>query len=73
MLHFMNVQDFVQRLFDRPDMARKAALIIEAILRARSPRLSDISHKLPASPDANYKSKILTRDDSTIFGQGGSA
>jgi hypothetical protein len=30
-------------------------LILQAILDARSPRLSDLSHKMPASPSANYK------------------
>lgn len=55
MLHIMRLQEFVHNLFDRPDIARKAALIINAILEARSPRLSDLSHKLPGKPDANYK------------------
>lgn len=55
MLHKMKLQEFVHNLFDQTDIARKAALIIQAILEARSPRLSDISHRMPASPDANYK------------------
>jgi hypothetical protein len=65
MLRLMKVQEFVQNLFDQPDIARKAALIIEAILEARSPRLSDLSHKLPASPDAKYKmlQRFLARVD----------
>ena len=71
MLHMIKLQEFVQQLFDRPDIARKAGLIIQAILEARSPRLSDLSHKLPGKPDPNYKSKILTRDAATLFGQGG--
>lgn len=65
MVRLMKVQEFVQTLFDQPDIVRKAALIIEAILEARSPRLSDLSHKLPASPDANYKmlQRFLARVD----------
>lgn len=55
MLRAMKLQEFVQFLFDQVEIASKAALIIQAILEARSPRLSDISHRLSASPDANYK------------------
>jgi hypothetical protein len=55
MLHRMKLQLFIQDLFDQVDVAQKAALIVQAILEARSPRLSDISHRLAASPDANYK------------------
>lgn len=54
-LRVMKLQEFIQDLFDQPDTARKAALIVQAILQARSPRLSDLSHKLPANPEANYK------------------
>lgn len=65
MLRLMKMQEFVQNLFDQPDIARKAALIVEGILEARSPRLSDISQRLPASPDANYKmiQRFLARVD----------
>lgn len=55
MLQRMKLQEFVQDIFDRPAIARKAGLIVQAILEARSPRLSDLSHKLPARPEANYK------------------
>ncbi len=65
MLRSMKMQEFVQNLFDQPDIADKAALIIEAILEARSPRLSDISLKLPVSSDPNYKmvQRFLARAD----------
>lgn len=65
MLRMMKMQEFVQNLFDQPDIAHKAALILEAILEARSPRISDLSHKLPAAPDANYKmvQRFLARVD----------
>jgi len=47
--------DFAQALFDSKDHARKAAVILKAILEAQSPRLSEIAQKMPGKPDANYK------------------
>ena len=55
MLEFINTSQFMQFLFDREDVADKAGQIIEAILESRSPRLSDISHRMRANPSANYK------------------
>ena len=55
MFDFISVQDFCQYLFDDDKLSEKAAVILQAILEARSPRLSDLSHKMPDSPDANYK------------------
>jgi hypothetical protein len=55
MFEFISVQDFCQYLFDNDKLSEKAATILQAILEARSPRLSDLSHKMPASSDANYK------------------
>jgi hypothetical protein len=46
---------FAQLLFDSKDLARKAAVILKAILEAQSPRLSEIAQKMPGSPAANYK------------------
>ncbi len=46
---------FAQLLFDSKDPARKAAVILKAILDAQSPRLSDIAQKMPGTPEANYK------------------
>jgi hypothetical protein len=46
---------FAQLLFDSQDLARKAAVILKAILEAQSPRLSEIAQKMPGTPDANYK------------------
>lgn len=45
--------DFAYEIFDNNE--EKAALILKAILDARSPRLSDLSHAMPGSPSANYK------------------
>jgi hypothetical protein len=55
MLEFINTSEFVQFLFDREDLAEKAGQIIQAILESRSPRLSDISHRMSGNPGANYK------------------
>lgn len=46
---------FAQLLFDSQDLARKAAVILQAMLEAQSPRLSDIAQKMPGTPAANYK------------------
>jgi hypothetical protein len=55
MLEFINTSGFMQFLFDREDLAEKAGQIAEAILESRSPRLSDISHRMRGNPEANYK------------------
>jgi hypothetical protein len=55
MFEFISVQDFCQYLFDNDKLSEKVTAILQAILEARSPRLSDLSHRMPASPDANYK------------------
>jgi hypothetical protein len=46
---------FAQLLFDSKDLARKAAVILKAILEVQSPRLSEIAQKMPGMSDANYK------------------
>ena len=55
MYEFINISAFARLLFDREDQALKAARIMQAILEARSPRLSDISQRMPGKPAANYK------------------
>ena len=55
MLEFINASQFAQHLFDREGEAERAGRIIRAILEARSPRLSDISQRMPGKPAANYK------------------
>jgi len=55
LLTFRRMEQFTDYLFDSKDQARKAALILKAILQARSPRLSDISQEMPGNPEANYK------------------
>ena len=53
MFEFISFEEFAQFLFDR--QAEKAARIMRGMLEARSPRLSDVSHRMPGNPPANYK------------------
>jgi len=46
---------FAQPLFDTTALAEKGARILEGILAAGSPRLSQISQHMTGHPDANYK------------------
>jgi hypothetical protein len=52
---FTQILPFVQYLFDDDEMARKAAWIVEGILKGRSPRLSDIVREMRGEEAANYK------------------
>jgi hypothetical protein len=52
---FTQILPFVQYLFDEDEMARKAAWIVEGILKGRSPRLSDIAREMSGEEAANYK------------------
>lgn len=54
-LTLKRMQQFTNYLFDRRDQAKKAALILKAILKAHSPRLSAIAQAMPGSPGANYR------------------
>jgi hypothetical protein len=47
--------EFARYLFDDEEQADKAAQIVEGILEAQSPRLSDISQRMRGNPAANYK------------------
>jgi len=55
MIKFIGFLRFAQCLFDEESVARRAAHILRAILKARSPRLSDISQRMPGNPGAGYK------------------
>lgn len=52
---FINIRPFMQSLFDDQDTANKAAEIGQAILAARSLRLTDIATQMKGTPDASYK------------------
>jgi hypothetical protein len=51
----IKIRQFMQALFDDETMANKAAEIGQAILAARSLRLTDIAAKMKGSNDASYK------------------
>jgi hypothetical protein len=55
MYESINTLDFARHLFDREKQAAIAADMIPAIWEARSPRISDISHRMSGSYAANYK------------------
>ena len=52
---FTHLSQFVRAFFDEDEMAEKAKLIIAGILKARSPRLSDIAREMKGKEDRNYK------------------
>jgi hypothetical protein len=55
MYEFIKISEFARYLFDNEELADKAAHIMEGILEARSPRLSDISQRMRGNPAGNYK------------------
>lgn len=52
---FIRIFEFAQQLFSEQKTARQASQIIEGILEARSPRLSEIAAKMAGNAEANYK------------------
>lgn len=52
---FTQLWEFVQAFFDEEDRVKKAKPIIEGILKARSPRMSDIAREMKGKEDRNYK------------------
>jgi hypothetical protein len=52
---FIEAGVFLKYLFDQECLATKAAVIIDAILAAGSPRMSEIAQHLPGHEAANYK------------------
>lgn len=55
MLNCIDLSDFVHYLFDDTHIARKAAIILKALLEAQSPRLSMIAEKVAKKTEAAYK------------------
>lgn len=51
----IKAEAFLTHLFDQERLAAKAAVIVEAILAACSPRMSEIAQHMPGKEDANYK------------------
>ncbi len=54
-MQFIRSAEFMQYLFDRPTVAGQAGRIVDGILDAGCPRLSDIAQHMPGSPGGNYK------------------
>ncbi len=52
---FIRISEFSKQLFADPIHARQASEIIQGILEAGSPRLSDIAAKMPGNEEACYK------------------
>lgn len=52
---FTHLLPFVQDLFDKQAIARKAAGIVEGVLNAHSPRISEIARAIGGNEAANYK------------------
>ena len=52
---FTQLLPFIQNLFDNQKDTGKAARIVEATLKVRSPRLSEISRAMEGDESAGYK------------------
>jgi len=52
---FIRIFEFAQQLFPDEGTAHQASEIIEGIMEARSPRLSDIAARMAGNEDASYK------------------
>ena len=55
MIDCMRIGQFAQYLFEGAEVTSKAARVLQAVLRARSARLSDIAREMPGHADAGYK------------------
>ena len=55
MYKFMQIEKFAKVIFDTGETAKKASKIMEGILQAQSPRISDIADQMAGNDDANYK------------------
>lgn len=52
---FINISEFMRAVFDDEKMAQQASEIGQAIMAARSLRLTDISAEMEGKSDAGYK------------------
>jgi hypothetical protein len=52
---FIRISEFAKKLFADDKTANKASAIIEGIMDAQSPRMSDIADAMPGEYEANYK------------------
>ena len=65
MLKFINISEFMRYLFDDEGQVLKAAKIIRALLKAQSPRLSNIAEQMEGKSDSCYKviQRFIARTD----------
>jgi Transposase DDE domain len=68
MKQYIQFREFTQDLFDNDELAEQAAVILEAILKARSPRLSAIARQMPGTAAATYKAlqRFLARAEPQV-------
>ena len=55
MYKFIRISEFAKQLFADQNQALRAGEILQAIIEANSPRLSDIAARMPGNEDASYK------------------
>jgi len=65
MYKFMQIEKFAKVIFDTEVTAKKASKIMEGILQAKSPRISDIADQMKGGEAANYKmiQRFLKHED----------
>ena len=65
MYKFMQIEKFAKVIFDSEGAAKKASKIMEGVLQAKSPRISDIADQMAGNEAANYKmvQRFLKNED----------
>ena len=65
MYKFMQIEKFAKVIFDSEKAAQKASKIIDGILQAKSPRISDVADQMAGNEAANYKmvQRFLKHED----------
>ena len=61
----MQIEKFAKVIFDTDRTAKKASKIMEAVLKAKSPRISDVADQMAGNEAANYKmvQRFLKQED----------
>ena len=65
MYKFMQIEKFAKVIFDSEKAAQKASKIIDGILQAKAPRISDVADQMAGNEAANYKmvQRFLKNED----------
>ena len=65
MYKFMQIEKFAKVIFDSEKSAEKASKIMDGILNAKSPRISDVADQMAGNEAANYKmiQRFLKQED----------